>query len=271
MPFRGCPLAFRVGGSGPPLILVQGVAAYGLTRANPQLEVLERQYSCLSFDNRGCGQSQPAGRKITIRQMAEDTLALMTEAGWESAHLVGHSLGGMVALQAALLDPQRVRSLALLCSFARGADVTARLLSIGLRMRFGSKAMREKAFLELVLAKNTQGPEAGALLRRMAAIIGHEVADVPEVTADQLAAVREVDFTGQLGQLAGMPTLVVNGSKDLVAPPAAGRALARGIPDARYIEVADASHAYPVLQAQECAELLLEHLAAAEERLAVHR
>jgi pimeloyl-ACP methyl ester carboxylesterase len=54
--------------------------------------------------------------------MAEDAKALMDAAGWNSAHVIGHSMGGVIAQQLALDCPKRVRSLSLLCTFARGKD-----------------------------------------------------------------------------------------------------------------------------------------------------
>jgi pimeloyl-ACP methyl ester carboxylesterase len=59
-----------------------------------------------------------------VQQMAEDTLIVMNAAGIRSAHIVGHSLGGLIALQTALSAPERVKSLSLLCTSARGADAT---------------------------------------------------------------------------------------------------------------------------------------------------
>src|ERR1700742_1200015 len=79
----------------------------------------------------------------------------MDAAGATSAHLVGHSLGGCVAIALALQEPGRVRSLALLCGSARGADATNLTLSmllLGLRTRIASRKMRRAAFLEIVLS-----------------------------------------------------------------------------------------------------------------------
>ena len=136
---RGCRLAFTVEGSGPPVVLIQGVGVAG-SGWTPQVQGLRSRFRCLTFDNRGMGASQPAGAAITVQQMAEDALWLMTQLGWDSAHLVGHSLGGPVALEMALARPERVRSLSLLCTLARGRDATRltwRMLRLGVRSRIG--------------------------------------------------------------------------------------------------------------------------------------
>lgn len=151
---RGSRLAYEVQGQGPPVLLIQGVGVHG-NGWRPQVEALSDRYTCLTFDNRGMGESQPAGATVTVEQMADDAMALLDAAGWESAHVIGHSLGGLVALELALAARRRVRSLALLCTFASGRDAappTARMIWIGLRTRVGTRRMRRRAFLQLVMS-----------------------------------------------------------------------------------------------------------------------
>lgn len=269
--FEGCKLAYRVEGAGPPLVMIQGVGAHG-TAYNPQVEILKDHYTCLTFDNRGIGASQPVGKELTLQQMARDTLALMDHLGWHSAHVVGHSLGGLISLEVALTAKERVRSLTLLNTFARGADATRmslRVLWISLRLRFGARGMRRNAFMELVLAPGQKKRQAPGLAGRLARIFGHDIADLPPISDTQLAAMAAQDVTAKLNELAGIPTLVISGEKDLIARPDSGKAIARGIPGARYIEIAGASHAFPIIEVQRCADLILEHLAAAEQRTTV--
>jgi pimeloyl-ACP methyl ester carboxylesterase len=75
----------------------------------------------------------------------------------------------------------------------------------------------------------------------------------------QLGAMKRFDATPRLGELAGIPTLVVSAAHDPIAPPNAGRAIAAGIPAARYVEFADASHGVTIHQAARINGLLLEH------------
>src|SRR4051812_4224163 len=121
MEYQGCRFSYSSCGSGEPVVFIQGVGVHG-SGWGPQVEAFSATYRCISFDNRGIGGSQPAGMRITVEQMAADTLAVMDDAGIGSAHIVGHSLGGLVAQQIALQNRERVKSLALLCTTARGAD-----------------------------------------------------------------------------------------------------------------------------------------------------
>jgi len=249
-------------GAGPPMVMIQGVGAHGLGW-NPQVEILQKHFSCLTFDNRGIGASQPVGMPLSVDQMAADTLAIMDHVGWDSAHIVGHSLGGLIALQVALIAKSRVRSLSLLCTFARGADasrMTAKLLWITLRIRFAPRSWRRQAFLELVLPPGSRKNDPDDIAERLSAVFGHDIADMPPITNQQLAAMGRHDVTSRLKELAGIPTLVVSAEKDILARPSSGRVIAAGIPGSRYIEIRGASHAFPILEAERCGALLLEHL-----------
>src|SRR6266566_343021 len=107
-------LAYQVRGEGAPVLMIQGEGW------RPQVDGLADRYRCLTFDNRGMAGSQPVGASVTVEQLTADALALMDARGWEFAHVVGHSLGGLIAQQLALTARARVRTLSLLCSFSRG-------------------------------------------------------------------------------------------------------------------------------------------------------
>ncbi|HVV46492.1 MAG TPA: alpha/beta hydrolase [Bryobacteraceae bacterium] len=264
--FQGCRFGYRIDGCGPPLVMIQGIGAFG-TAPNPQIGILEGRYRCLSFDNRGIGSSLPAGRPVTVEQMAADTLALMDHAGWESAHIIGHSLGGLIALETALAAKARVRSLTLLCAFADGRDVrrfSPALLWILLRVRFGSRRIRRNAFLDLVTSPEAGQRQRAELALKIFSVLGHDPADIPPITGQQVAAMIKHDVKPRLRELSGVPALVISAEKDLLAPPSAGRGIAAGIQGSRYIEIAGAAHAFPVLEPERCAALMLDHLAAAE-------
>ena len=263
----GCRLAFDVRGSGTAVLLIQGVGVQG-DGWRPQTDVLAERYTCITFDNRGLGRSQPVGAPVTVAQMAEDALAVLDAQGVASAHVVGHSLGGLVAVQLALMAPERVRSLALLCTFARGRDaapLNARMMVLGLRARVGTRRMRRRGFLGLVMAPHALAvADVDAEAARIGELFGHDLADQPPIVSQQLRALRAADASARLAELAGIPTLVVSAAHDPIAPPRAGRALAAGIPGARYVEFDDASHGLPITHADRVNALLLEHIAAAD-------
>lgn len=259
---KGCHLAYEVRGSGPPVVFIQGLGIHG-GAWKPQIDALAAKYECLVFDNRGLGRSQPLGCRLTIEQMAEDTLALMDAQDWTSAHVVGQSMGGLIALHIALAARHRVRSLTVLCSFARGRDViplAPGMLWKWIRTRAGTRSQRRKALLEIVMPESALAmADPAALAEELAPLFGHDLADHPPVSARQLLALVRYDATARLGKLAGVPTLIVNATHDRIAPPAIGRAMAAAIPGARFVEIPDASHAAAIQHAARVNALLMEH------------
>jgi pimeloyl-ACP methyl ester carboxylesterase len=236
----------------------------------PQVEELAGQYRCLTFDNRGMGASQPIGTRLTVEQMAEDARVLVDAAGWQNAHVVGHSLGGLIALHLALTAPQQVRSLSLLCTFARGREVTRPtpwMVWTGLRSRVGTRRSRRRAFLEMVVTpQELAHADRDELGRRLAPIFGHDLADQPPIVMKQLSAMGAYDATPRLAELRRVPTLVVSAARDRIAPPRLGRALAAGIPGSRYVEIPEAAHGVPIADPARVNALLRAHLAAVDTR-----
>lgn len=265
--FAGCQLSFLLEGEGPPVLFIQGVGLHGRGWL-PQVQDLSADFRCLVFDNRGLGRSQPQGCPLTIHQMAQDALFLMSHLGWESAHVVGHSMGGPIAIEMALIGRARVRSLSLLCTVARGRDATrlsGRMLKLGILSRIGTRRSRRRAFLRIVLpdpALRELDPEVTAA--ELEPLFGHDLADQPPVVMKQLAALRAYDASGKLRNLAGIPTLVISAAHDPIAPPEYGRVLADGIPGARYEEFLDASHGVTLQHAGRINTLLRSHLNASE-------
>lgn len=269
----GCRLSYAWEGTGSPVLLIQGVGVQG-DAWRPQIDVLAPRHQCLWFDNRGLGRSQPASRHLTVGQLADDAAALMRVQEWESAHIVGHSLGGLIALELALRDRRRVRSLTLLCSFANGgaAGASARMIWIGLRTRVGTRRMRRRAFLEIIAPPSAlAGCDRDRLAGELAPLFGHDLADHPPVEMAQLRAMRAHDVTPQLGSLTGLATLVVNAAHDPIAPPALGAAVAAGIPGATHVVLADAAHGAPILSAAEVNALVVERLRAVDQVRAARR
>lgn len=252
-------------GSGPPVLFVQGVGVHG-PGWSPQTDALSARFRCTSFDNRGMGRSEPVPKSLSVEQMADDARAVLDAERLDAVHVVGHSLGGLVALRLALEAPRRVRSLALLCTFADGraaAPLTLRMMWLGLGTKLGTRRMRRRAFLRLVMPPAAlAGADVDALAARLEPLFGHDLADAPPVVGRQLAAMRKFSAAPRLGELAGIPTLVMCGAHDPISPPRVSRALADGIPSAKYVQFDDASHGLPIQYADRVNALLAEHLAA---------
>ncbi|WP_029040483.1 alpha/beta fold hydrolase [Cucumibacter marinus] len=102
-------------GEGPPIIALAGIASDGASWA-PLLPYLENRHRMVLVDNRASGQTTDAGGTIDFADYAADALAVMDELGFESADILGHSMGGGIAVQIAARHPERVRRLAIIAS-----------------------------------------------------------------------------------------------------------------------------------------------------------
>lgn len=251
-------------GRGPAILFVQGVGAIG--RAwTPQLTALSSTHRVVAFDNRGIGDTRRGNTPLSIELMAEDALAVADAAGLETFHLVGHSMGGLIAQQLALTARARVRSLALLCTFASGHQASRLswdLLVAGIRSRVGPRRSRRRAFMELVVPRTVLAArDATHLEAELQDLFGRDLADQPPIVIEQLRAAARFDARPRLAALAGLPTLVASAELDRIALPAFGRELASLIPGARYVEMVDAGHAVPIHAPAIINVLLREHVA----------
>ena len=258
---------YELSGHGPPVLMIQGVGVTG-EGWRLQIRTLEKGFQTLTFDNRGIGQSVSWNGAVTIESMAADARALMDAVGWESAHVVGHSMGGVIAQQLALDVPSRVRSLSLLCTFARGKDaarITPWVLWMALRTRLGTRRRRRNAFLQMLFPPDyLRAADRDRLAVEVAAIIGRDLADSPPVLIKQVQALSRHDASGRLGQLKGIPALVVAARHDPIALPKYGRQLAQLIPGATFHEMAGSSHGVIIQEADEISRRLEQFFRAAD-------
>jgi pimeloyl-ACP methyl ester carboxylesterase len=250
-------------GSGPAVIFVHGAGVIG-EGWRPQIDAFKDRYTVIWIDNRGIGQSALTTGELTIEDMAADTLAVADAEGLRQFHLVGHSMGGLIAQQIALIARPRVHSLALLCTFLKGTQATTMswpMLAIGIRSRVGTRRMRRHAFVEMVMTPDyLASVDRDALCEGLKGLFGRDLADQPSIVMQQLRAMRKFDVSSRLARLLGIPTLVLSAEHDLIARPAYGRALAAAIPDSRFIEFAGAGHAVTIQCADEINAILSGHL-----------
>jgi pimeloyl-ACP methyl ester carboxylesterase len=266
----GARVSYSRTGLGEPVLLIQGVGAIGHAW-RPQVDALRDRYSVITFDNRGIGASTTTETNLTIESMADDALSILDAEGVGQCHVVGHSMGGLIAAQVALTSPRRVKSLALLCTFPdgrSGASLTRDTFVTGLRMRIGTRRMRRNAFLSLVLSKAGMRADRDGFAEEMSVLLGRDLADQPPIIMRQLRAMSRFDPSWRLRCLAGVRTMVVSGAEDRIAVPAYGRKLAAGIPGALYVELPKAGHAVPIESPGLINRLLMEHMSQARPKVA---
>lgn len=215
-------IAWERHGSGPPLLLIHGLG-YARWGWEPVVEPLARSFDVLLFDNRGIGESDAPPGPYTAAQLAADAVQVLDEAGVERAHVLGTSLGGMVAQELALAHPTRVDKLVLACTTPGGAQVhpmpeqTVRLMANGASLReFVENALEPDPRAELV---------ERILEHRLATAQPHEA------WLAQAAAGAAFDAYDRAGSIAAL-ALVLHGDGDVVVDPRNAELLAGLLPHA---------------------------------------
>ena len=243
-------------GSGPPVLLIMGLS-FTHEMWFRLLPALSARYRAISFDNRGMGRSDCPSGPYSIRRMAQDAATVMDAAGASSAHVVGASMGGMIAQELALRSPKRVRSLLLACtshSGLFGAWPHFRYAPHIQRVRRATRAEREHALRRFLYATSTPPERIDEDVR-----VRCQCAWNHRGFWSQLAGILAWSAYGRLPRIK-VPTVVIHGAEDHLVPPENGRVVASRIPSARFHLMPDAGHLLMTDQPELCTEMLLDFL-----------
>ncbi len=264
---NGTELFYERRGSGEPLLLIQGMSGTHAAWGEPFRAALDAAgFETVAYDHRGIGFSAKWRRPFTLAQLADDAVGVLDAVGWERAHVLGISMGGMVAQELALADPERVRTLTLGCTYAGGPGSVltepAVLQELGAAWMSGD---RERAFRQGYEVNVSQAfaatAENYATFKAMAASVP---APLPVIML-QMQAIATHDTSARLERI-GAPTLVVHGTEDRMLGVANGRAIAVAIPGARLEVLEGVGHLFWWEEPQRSADLLAEHALAAPAR-----
>ena len=243
-------------GSGPPLLLIMGLS-FTHEMWFRLLPALEPRYRLIAFDNRGMGRSEVPKGPYTIAQMASDAAAVLDAAGVASAHVLGASMGGMIAQELALERPERVLSLALACTSYSGLFARWPQFRYGprrLRWSEMSRREREAALIPLLYADATPRERIEEDFE-----IRLQCNWCYKGFLNQLLGILMWSSYRRLPRIA-VPTIVVHGDQDRLVPPENGRVIAARVPGARFYSIPNAGHVMLTDQPEICTEVILEFL-----------
>lgn len=254
----GARISFDEQGAGTPLVLIMGLGGAGNAWWR-LLRNLPPTIRAITLDSRGTGASDPVRERVTMQTLGGDVLAVMDAAGVARAHVMGTSLGGMVAQHLALEHRDRIASLVLASTTAVGMRAAPpwRMLGAGaLRPLVGQKRAWE------LLAPALYAPET--LEGRPALVeedLRAEQLQDPVTVAAQLVAAAGHDTRPRLGELAGLGVTILHGAQDAVMPPARAHELAAAIPGARLVIIEGCGHMMTTDAEVASAAAVLEHVA----------
>ncbi|MFD3002460.1 alpha/beta fold hydrolase [Pontibacter toksunensis] len=242
---NGINLYYEERGSGEPLLLIMGITAPG-TVWEKHVADWEKDFRCILVDNRGVGRSDKPVGPYTSAQMADDCAGLLEALQIQEARVVGCSMGSIIAQQLVLRHPEKVRSLVLMCTWAR-CDNTAKAVfqhmmhskarlrpeefALFIQLLIYSKASWEN---EIMFAELEEGRRQAAVDPHPQPLHGLEGQAVACVTHHVLDKLYEVQ----------KPTLVIGGAEDSFTPAWMAEEVADAIPHAELHLYPKSGHAF---------------------------
>jgi 3-oxoadipate enol-lactonase len=242
---------------GEPVLMIQGLGAdsRGWVLQHP---AIARHYRGIVFDNRGVGRSGKPVGSYDLEQMTADAVSVLDAADVESAHVIGASMGGVLAQIMAVRHPERVRSLVLACTACRHLSWRRELLEdwAALAQAQGMRAFAAENMRWLVgpRALRRFWPAFGVLTPLAISAPAHSFVSQVNAILDMDDSVRDLLHT------VAVPTLVLVGSQDILTPQADSEEIAELIPDAELAVVQGGAHGFMVEHFGAFNKLVLEFL-----------
>ena len=259
---NGQELYYELHGEGPPLVLVMGIGYDSSLWTLAQVPVLSTQFQVILVDNRDAGRSSKARQPYTIADMADDLAGLLDALGIQRSHLLGLSMGGMIALEFALRHGDRLDRLVLAGTGAAPARSAVDPIQIWNWVKANDptgEVFGGQQFVSLFSTAFLRNHEA---VRDTAELLASNPYPMsPEAYGRQADAYRQFDALDRLAAITA-PTLVVVGEQDLLTPPWIAREVAEAIPGARFeiIRGDGSSHLVPIERPDEFNRLVLDFL-----------
>ncbi|MGR8935856.1 MAG: alpha/beta fold hydrolase [Gammaproteobacteria bacterium] len=256
---NGVDLYYQVQGAGAPLMLIAGLASDSQSW-QPVTECLAQHFRLILPDNRGVGRTRPQDAETSIRQIADDCMALIEHLGVPSVNLLGHSMGGFVALECAIRYPDQVDKLILAgtsaCNSARNNTLFhdwAAYLDSGMDPEYWFRNI----FYWIFSQRFFQHEEALQAAVRFA--VEYPYPQSRSAFKKQVQAVTAYNCLENLAAIRAK-TMVLCGKEDLLFPPEESMALLRAIPGAVCAVIEHAAHSIHIENPMDFTNQLLNFL-----------
>ena len=245
---NGQELYYEIHGDGPPLVLLMGIGYDSSLWTLAQVPALSTRFRVVLVDNRDAGRSAKANHPYEIADLADDLAGLLDALGIPRTHLLGLSMGGMIAQEFALRHPDRLDHLVLAGTGAAPARSAVDPIQIWNWLKANDatgEAFGGQQFVSLFSAAFLRNHQAVQDTAELLASNPYPIC--PEAYGRQADAYLRFDALDRLGAVTA-PTLVVVGEQDLLTPPWIAREVAEAIPGARFeiIRGNGSSHIMPI-------------------------
>lgn len=227
---------YDINGEGPPLLLVGGLG-FGRWRWFKQVPAFSRHFRTITFDVRGERRLENG-----VADLVEEVVALLDHLGVKKAHVLGTSLGGFVAQELALVRPDLVDRLVLVCT-SYGGRGPASMSPGALADMMGWGSFSQEAAVRKALGAATSGSYRAENPDEFEQIVSWRLADSPSTATyyEQASAGARFDLSHGVEHITS-PTLVIHGAEDRYVPAANAAALAESTPGARLRVLDRAGH-----------------------------
>jgi pimeloyl-ACP methyl ester carboxylesterase len=255
---NGFDLYYEIHGSGPPLLLIAGLASDSQSWL-PVTQKLAARCQVIAFDNRGSGRTRPMDGALSISAMADDCIGLLRHLRLPSAHLLGHSMGGFIALECALRYPAQVDSLVLAATAARNLVRNNDLFADFAAERLAGATERWFRSLFYWLFTERFFEDRRMLAAALEFALNYPYPQSAAAFLNQVQALRDFDCTAQLARVAAR-TLVLAGQEDLLFPVPLCQKLAAEISGAQFRVIENAAHTLHMENPEAFVRAVLEFL-----------
>jgi pimeloyl-ACP methyl ester carboxylesterase len=254
-------MAYGIDGSGESVVLIGG---YTMVKESWELQVVElaKRFRVITFDNRGVGGTTVPNEPFTVGDMAADTAGFMDTLGIASAHIIGVSMGGLIAQVLALDYADRVEKVVLGCTSHGGRHAVqprGEVMEVLAKASDPTLPVEESVRMRLpvVFSERFIREEPERLEEFVRSSVKYW--PTPEGAAGQFGALSVFNVKRRLGEI-HCPVLVITGSEDRMMPPENSRLLAEGIEGAEHYLVNGAGHSFFLEKPDEVNGVLIDFL-----------
>jgi pimeloyl-ACP methyl ester carboxylesterase len=237
-------IAYRTIGKGSPLLLIMGYAGAMNTWDTRIITKLSQNHTVIIFDNRGVGNTSSGIKNFSIPQFAQDTVGLINALHLNKPDVMGFSMGGFIAQEVALSNPEKINKLVLYATACGGNESTSLNQNLT-KITQNSKSPKEfyNELIKLIFPKDwIQQNRPIVEIVKEKGFPSNMTMETLQKQYKAISSWRSIGVCNQLEKI-NIPTLIMVGTKDVLEPKVNSLIMSKKIPDSWLISIPDGGHA----------------------------